>query len=84
MTLNPYTYVGCNPTNATDPSGRFLCDLLAGTAVATGAVSVASGIAGLFATGTIVGLPAGATLGAASVATGVSSLAATLSYNLVC
>jgi RHS repeat-associated protein len=49
MTLNPYTYVGCNPINALDPTGRNGCGTAIGGAVVSG-LGLGASTVGLFTT----------------------------------
>lgn len=49
MTLNPYAYVGCDPINSSDPSGRSAIACIAGIAgLSVSAVMDIAGIGGLF------------------------------------
>lgn len=47
MSLNPYTYVGCDPINGTDPSGRSTLECVAAWA-GLGVSAVAAGLLGTF------------------------------------
>jgi RHS repeat-associated protein len=49
MSLNPYTYVGCNPLNAVDPTGRNGCGTAIGGAVVSG-LGLGPSTVGLFTT----------------------------------
>lgn len=51
MSLNPYTYVGCDPVNAVDPSGRqYLGCALSSLGLAAGTATVAAGLLGTLPT----------------------------------
>jgi len=84
LRLNPYSYAQCDPINGTDPSGRWMCDVLGGVAWSTGLVSTATGVAAVYVSGTIYGLPAGGVLGAISAAFAVGSFVAGLEYMIFC
>ncbi|MDJ0336751.1 RHS repeat-associated core domain-containing protein [Cryobacterium sp. PH31-O1] len=70
---NPYAYAGCNPINASDPSGTESC-VAAGAVLVLGGVSTVAGIVS-FAT-TPVTTAAGGFFGAVSINLGIASLVA--------
>jgi hypothetical protein len=72
---NRYLYVEANPCNNVDPSGLFsTCDVLTYASLGKGIASLASGIGAIFATGTIVGIPAGVALTGFSLGLGALSV----------
>jgi RHS repeat-associated protein len=83
-TCGGYAYAGDDPVNNVDPTGRDYCSVLKGAGISLGVFSAATGIAGLFAAGTIFGLPAGAVLGAASGATAVGTVVIGFEVSVLC
>lgn len=79
---NPYAYAACDPVNASDPTGLLCTQAVVAASLggATAAFSIGAGVA----TGTIVGLPAGAVFGAAALATGAGAAAAGIAALFVC
>jgi RHS repeat-associated protein len=72
---NPYVYADNNPINEIDPSGANCVYVSNGTldAIAWAIIGAGAAIAisGLFASGTIIGLPVGAVLGALGIVEGI-------------
>ncbi|MGF9663173.1 RHS repeat-associated core domain-containing protein [Arthrobacter crystallopoietes] len=83
---NRYAYAECNPVNVSDPSGlqSSYCTALGMASIGVGAVSLASGVGALFATGTILGAPAGLALGLLSAGTAAISLTYAVMQKLSC
>jgi RHS repeat-associated protein len=67
QTLQAYLYVGNNPLNLADRTGMSTASFI------LGAISAAAGIAGLFADGTVVGVPLGLVFEGISFGTGLAA-----------